>query len=684
MTPDRRRTWLGRALPWALLILFALRGLAAMRADGTTADEPLHLGYGERGLTAGTFIRTDGTLNSKMPVSVLNALPETLANRSGTLSWPRRLFLARLPSLLLGVLLGWLVWSWARALFGLRGAALSLLLYTFCPNVLAHTHLVTTDISTSLAIFGAAYAFWRYLDRPGRGRLLVAVAAFGLAQLTKTTAAFLLPIFALILAFRLTAWKDLLRFAGLLLLLGLGALVAVNAGFLGEGTGTPLKGYTFVSDGFRELAATPVLRDLPLPLPYAYVQGLDMVSRDSRAPYWSYLRGRYSDTGFRAYFLWAFLVKVPVATQFLLLLALGLWASGRLRAPGAESFLLVPVAFLLLYFSLFFRLGIGIRYLLPLFPFLFVFAGRVAAFRPSGARARWQPAVVGALLLWLAAASFSVHPQYISYFNEIAGGPANGWRWLLDSNLDWGQDDDYVRDVYLPHSPVPVRLNPGGPITGRVAVNLNRLIGLDPAIAERYAWLRENFRPVARIRQTWWVYDVTEAGLQRCCADRTMPVDDPDHDLALNGQAFAGAEGARVRFEERLNDVSLGTGDPADAARTLPPRPRPVRAWFGVLWTGPQTVGRVVAYPGFIAQGPEARKFLALDYVFQSWDGREWRDIPGTRAVGNQALRVEHRFPPLSTLGIRLLIERERNAAGEEAPGGGFRAACLEIAAYER
>ena len=685
MTPDQRRTWLGRVLPWAMLILFALRGLAAMQADGTTADEPYHLSYGEHALAAGTFLRDSDIMNSKMPVSVLNALPETLANRSGTLSWPQRLFLARLPSLLLGVLLGWLVWIWARALFGLRGGALALGLYTFCPNVLAHSHLVTTDVSTALAIFAAVYALWRYLERPGRGRLLVAVAAFGLAQLTKTTAAFLLPIFALILMLRLAPRKDLLRFAGLLLLLGLGALAALNLGFLGEGTGTPLKSYTFVSEGFQKLAATPVLRDLPLPLPYAYVQGLDMVSRDSRAQYWTYLRGHYSDTGFRSYFLWAFLIKVPVATQLILLLALGLWASGRLRAPGAEDCLLVPVIVLLLYFSLFFRLGIGIRYILPVLPFLFVFAGRVAVLRPSSqAQARWQPVLLGALTLWLAVSSFSVHPQYLSYFNEIAGGPANGWRWLLDSNLDWGQDEDYIRNVYIPHSPVPVRMNPGAPVAGRVAVDLNRLIGLDPGIADRYAWLRENFRPVAKIRQTFWVFDVTEEDLARCCPDRPRLVDDPDADLALQGLPVAGADGARVRFEERLNDSSLGTDDPADAARTLPPRPKPVRAWFGVLWTQPRTVGRAVAWPGFIAQGPEARKFLALDYVFQSWDGKEWHDLPGTRVTGNQALRVEHRFPPQPMLGIRLLIERERNGAGEEAPNGGFRAACLEIAAYEQ
>ncbi len=585
-------------------------------------------------------------MNSKMPVSVLNALPETLANRDGMMGWPRRLFLARLPSLLLGVLLGWLVWSWARALFGIRGGALALLLYTFCPNVLAHSHLVTTDISTALAMFAATYAFWRYLDRPGPGRLVVAVAAFGLAQLTKTTAAFLAPIFALILLLRLIEdttreWRirrpsarDLLRFAGrraaraagLLLLLGLGALAVLNAGFLGEGTGTPLKGYAFVSPGFQSLAARPVLRDLPLPLPYAYVQGLDMVSRDSLARYWTYLRGRYSDSGFRSYFLWAFLVKVPVATQLLLLLALGLWASGRLRAPGAEDFLIVPVVFLGLYFSLFFRLGIGLRYLLPVFPFLFVFAGRVAAFRPPPAwRRRWAVAL-GVLLLWLAAASLSVHPLYIGYFNEIAGGPANGWRWLLDSNLDWGQDNDYVRDVYAAHSPVPVLINPSGPTAGRVAVSLNHVIGLDPGIAERYAWLRDHFHPSARLRQSWWVFDVTEADLARCCADipRPLLVEDPEADLARSGEPFAGADGVKTRFEEKLNDGEIGTNDPADAARTLPPRPRPVRAWFGVRWRTPQVDRPRGGLPGLPqpgARGPQVP------------GARLRRPVPGRRPV---------------------------------------------------
>jgi hypothetical protein len=264
--------------------------------------------------------------------------------------------LARIPSLILGILLGCLIWRWAHALFGAWSGVLALFLYTFCPNVLAHAHLVTTDIATTFAMFAATYTFWRYLTAPSRGGLLLAAIAFGGAQLTKATALFLVPIFAVILGVRALRGamrksgnarhalagaargqlRELLRPALRFLVFGIVALAVLNTGFRFEGTGTPLKRYArFVSPGCQWLAGFPLLRDIPLPLPYPYLQGLDMVSRDSRGGPWSYLRGRYSETGFRSYFLWGFLVKVPLATQILIGFAFWLWGSGRVRAPGA-------------------------------------------------------------------------------------------------------------------------------------------------------------------------------------------------------------------------------------------------------------------------------------------------------------------------------------------------------------
>ena len=710
--------------------MFAVRGLLAMRADGTTVDEPMHLAYGERALTAGTFLRDTEALNSKMPVSVLNAIPVAVAGRGRSLGWGRQLFLARLPTLLLGILLGILVWRWAQALFGAAGGALALLLYTCCPNVLAHAHLVTTDAATALGMFASVYCLWRYFERPSGSRLAIAATVFGLAQLTKATAILLVPILAVILAVRAfrearqgrgapagpdspdskeaaaTLARAAARSGAIFLLFGIVTVAMLNLGFRGEGTFTPLGRYAFVSTGFKALGSVPVLRELPLPLPYAYVQGLDMVSHDALAESWSYLRGSYSQSGFRSYFLWSFLVKVPLATQILLVLALWPWCRGRARAPGAEAFLVVPVAVLLLDLSLFFRLDIGFRYLLPALPFLFVFTARVAApggylapalpsawqapdrqaldRQASGRAVAWKAAATGGLVAWLVVSSFSVHPHYLAYFNELAGGPANGWRWLVDSNLDWGQDDERVRRLAAARGPGGVLFDPSGPVAGRIAVGISNLVGRDPAAARRHAWLRDNFRPIATIGYSWKLFDVGEADLVRCCAQlpRAWVIDDLAADLALDGEPFGGGDGVTVRFAEKLNDGMLGANEPVDAARTLPPRPRPVRAWFGVRWSTPRTLGRVVAYPGFASRGPQARRFLALDYVIQSWDGAQWRDLPGTRTLGNQALRVEHRFPPLTTGAIRIVVERERNDRGTEELAGGFRAACLEVAAY--
>jgi hypothetical protein len=87
-------------------------------------------------------------------------------------------------------------------------------------------------------------------------------------------------------------------------------------------------------------------------------------------------------------------------------------------------------------------LNIGHRHLLPVYPFLFVGAGRAAAWAwPSRTRApAWRRALIVALAAGCLAAPACVHPDYLAYFNGLAGGPAGGHRWLVDSSLDWGQD----------------------------------------------------------------------------------------------------------------------------------------------------------------------------------------------------------------------------------------------------
>ncbi|MBV8199182.1 MAG: glycosyltransferase family 39 protein [Acidobacteria bacterium] len=703
---QRMRRALAALLIGAGLALFAWREVAALRADGITVDEAAHLGYGERGLTRGTFERDYVMLNSKMPVSVLNALPVVVADRLGAApQGERRIRLGRLATVGLGLVLGWLVWHWARALFGRRGGLLALLLYSFCPNVLAHAHLVTTDLATALGMFGATYAFWRYRQRPDGWRLTVAAAAFGAAQLTKVTALFLVPIFLLIALIELVCGRvagargqrmaaagetaataaarqaavagtgrprrllrSLLPAAALLA----GAIVALNLGFFGEKALPRLATWAPVSRPFQALAAAPLLRDVPIPVPLPYLTGLDMVARDVGAGTPTYLHGRFSTHGFWDYYLVALLIKTPLGTLALLALAAWLAATGRVRVAGAEAYLLVPPAFLLAYLSFAFDMQIGLRYFLPALPFLFVFAGRVAVWRPAP---RPFGIAAGVLAAWTAVSSLACHPYYIPYFNELIGGQRNAYRWLMDSNVDWGQDNRYVRDVVARRSPVQVWVEPGGPIAGRVAVGLSTLV-------TRHAWLRDNFQPVALVHGSWAIFDVTAEQIERCCSGQPQAwtVPDGDGNLAPAGRAIGGAAKG-VRLLDRLNDGMLGANSDWDAARSAA-SPESVEAWFGIEWDRPQRIGRIAAYPGFMSRGPAARRDLALDYVLQWWDGRAWIDLPGTRVTGNRRVHVEHAFPPVTTTRVRLLIERERNDLGTETVPAIFHAACLEIAVF--
>jgi hypothetical protein len=142
---------------------------------------------------------------------------------------------------------------------------------------------------------------------------------------------------------------------------------------------------------------------------------------------------------------------------------------------------------------------IGIRYILPGLPFLCILASNLAR-----APSRRRRALIGVLLLAHAAAAVRASPDFIAYFNELAGGPANGYRWLADSNLDWGQNVTRVRAYAQQHAIV---IEPDVlPTTGRVAVRANRLVGIgDP---ETYRVLREQYEPVGNVGYNWLIYDL--------------------------------------------------------------------------------------------------------------------------------------------------------------------------------
>jgi 4-amino-4-deoxy-L-arabinose transferase-like glycosyltransferase len=424
------------------------------------------------------------------------------------LNAPRLMELTTLARLIIptfAVLGGLVVFDWSRRLWGPWGGLLSLTLWAFCPNILAHSRLVTTDAAATAIGVAATYAFWHYLKRPTWRWVLVAGLMLGIAQLTKFSLLLLFGLWPLLWLIReLTeGGKDgRLRRIGRSLVQGVAmvtiCVLIINIGYGFKGIGKPLGSFDFTCKTLTEDRNPPVpaykedrdfrslnlkagvlqfrvnrFRDtplgvLPVPLPGPYVLGFDDqkleaegvpvrammlvddprgqgISRYEISGYPVYLDGALQNRSWWYYYIMTLVYKVPEGTWTLVLLSIVvLPAARRARsAPVDEAALWVVPAVVVLVMSFGTNIAIGLRYVLGIFPYLFIAAGRLAPWaiglHPRGARALGI-GVIAAALSGTVSASLLIHPHYLAYFNWASGGASRGSEHLIDSNLDWGQD----------------------------------------------------------------------------------------------------------------------------------------------------------------------------------------------------------------------------------------------------
>lgn len=458
--------------------------------------------------------------------------------------------------MILLTVIGVLLFAWiGRKLVGPAAALCAVALLCTDSNFIAHGKYVTTDVPAAFAVFAAVTAWHFALERPSGSRALAAALALGLALATKFTAVLLLPLLPLYAIFRRTSLLGLLRltsavYAGALLVLGLfywpeirylaGSRPVIDPG-------PPIARGGLTVDRFVE-NQDPVSNAIKtygqkwkIPA-LAYLIGAVNVHNHNVAGHVSYLNGVNADRATKSYFPVAFLVKTPLALLAGLVLGLAFVRSGPLlllTLPPAYLFALAVAG----------NINIGHRHILPVYPFLILLAGAaIASLFRAGKIGRAASALViaGAFVECL-----SVYPHATSFFNRASGGPETGWRYLLDSNLDWGQDlpkaaaflkrngyDYACLKFFGPYDPRAYGVDAHYlPATGQTqemsemdcvgVVNLTSLFGpyLPPKELE---WLRGR-KPLASIGYSMWVFDLRKNRARPLDLTGTQPLSPTAH-----------------------------------------------------------------------------------------------------------------------------------------------------------
>jgi hypothetical protein len=483
----------------ALILLFGAQMTLAIRHWSQTSDEGDHILAGYRYWQCGDFgtnpehppllklvatiplliskpednLAPCGSTNTGQAEDFTNARQWIFANDADAILFQTRLF-----SAVFALTLGIAVFFATRGMFGDAAAFLALLLMVFEPNLLAHGALVTTDMVLTCTLFLAVFAFYRYARNPSTGRILLCGLATGLVLAAKHSGILIVPIL-IALAFvqilldlrgdpeqgaaplRSRIFRKLIvgRTKSLAVIFGLAVVVLWTCyGFrfsarpAGSQMSVSLTDFIHRAEQVHNYhsplvsSAVPALARWKL-LPESYLYGLADVFVETGSGRPMFLLGRLYPTGRWFYYPTAFLVKTTLG--FLLLLPLILVPSKLLRDHRQEFLYLTvpPVIFLLACLSS--KQNIGLRHALPIFPFVIVLAAAAASYLARRGTA-WT-VLIAVLCTAHVASSVHAFPYYLSYANEAWGGLGNTYRYVADSNVDWGQDYIAVRDWLRDH-----------------------------------------------------------------------------------------------------------------------------------------------------------------------------------------------------------------------------------------
>lgn len=444
------------------------------------------------------------------------------------------LHFSRLPIMLLAILFGALLFLWVRGKYGNKIGLLTLFFFSFSPTFIAHSRYVTTDLGAAFGFFIGIAAFVKFLEKEFPGGkpfvntntvsflkqhkyLVICGIAFGTAELLKFSLFILAPLYLLYGAFWAFLWqfehnksfkerfanfiKSYIRiFLKTLLIFIIGAVIiwlvyAFHIWNYPQERQIRDTEFILSSFGARPLvdltvfmAGNKILRPLA-----EYFLGLLMVIQRASGGNTTYFMGQISAAGWWYYFPAAYILKETLAFHILTVLALFVTVKIILKSKNKswhnffewmrDNFSLTAgIIFIIIYWtqSVASPLNIGLRHILPTFPFIYLLVSReimiwihninnsyydnfnllekLRTVSYKYVKMFLKYGIISVFLLWIFLSAILTFPNYLSYYNELAGGTKNGYKYITDSNYDWGQDlkrlkyyteDNKINKIYI-------------------------------------------------------------------------------------------------------------------------------------------------------------------------------------------------------------------------------------------
>lgn len=461
--------------------------IISAKADSLTTDEGIHLFAGYTYLT-----KNDFRLDPEHPplLKEISALPllfykdlkvpiDGLWDKAGNFyydSWQEArllsnnflfdqgndtakiIFWGRFPFIILTLILGLITYLWAQNLYGQKAGIFGAFLILLMPNILAHGRLINTDLGLTFFLFITIYFWTNFLKKPKFLNGFLSGIFLGLTFASKFTSVIVIPIIIILALVKIIFLKNepkavikiiggffpILAIAFLILWATYGFSTKVSPISI-DSLSANINLWTgfHLPDSFDKISNQ--LR--PVMFPADYYKGFFLVGRHAFTGHGAYLLGKTSNTGWWYYFPVAIFYKTPVAFFIFLILAFVIFYKKVKPKISFDEIVLLSTPIIYLLFSMFSKADLGVRHVLPIFPFLIVFASRsinLFNFNKIG-----HLIIFGLLILWYLFSNVLIYPNYLAYFNEFAGGSKNGYKILGDSNLDWGQDAYRIKKYLL-------------------------------------------------------------------------------------------------------------------------------------------------------------------------------------------------------------------------------------------